>query len=144
MDPFRSRILLVLKARAINLSPTLADASVGVAWHVASVRCQVAVGSGEWQVSGVRWRCACVSECACACECACASANVHVHVHVHVHVYVYVHVKNSGFDDYYYYLVLCPASIVPSLCCAEPILCIVPSRYCAALILCRANAAASQ
>ena len=79
-------------AHAINLSPTLADASVGVAWHVASVRCQVAVRSGEWQVSGVRWRCACVSEC--ACECACASANVHVHVHV----YVYVHVKNNGFD----------------------------------------------
>ena len=47
VDPFRNAILLLLKAHAINLSPTLADASVGVAWHVASVRCQVAVRSGE-------------------------------------------------------------------------------------------------
>ena len=52
VDPFRSRILLVLKAHAINLSPTLAGASVGGTWRVASVRCQVPVRSGEWQVSG--------------------------------------------------------------------------------------------
>ena len=58
VDPFRNAILLVLKAHAINLSPTLAGASVGGTWHVASVRGQVAVRSGEWQVSGVRWRCA--------------------------------------------------------------------------------------
>ena len=58
VDPFKSTILLVLKAHAINLSPTLAGASVGGTWRVASVRCQVAVRSGEWQVSGVRWRCA--------------------------------------------------------------------------------------
>ena len=74
VDPLKSSILLVLKAHAINLSPTLAGASVGGTWRVASVRCQVAVRSGEWQVSGVRWRCACVSECACACECACECA----------------------------------------------------------------------
>ena len=47
VDPFRSGILLVLKAHAINLSPTLAGASVGGTWRVASVRCQVAVRSGE-------------------------------------------------------------------------------------------------
>ena len=67
MDPFRNAILLVLKAHAINLSPTLADASVGVKWHVASVRCQVAVRSGEWQVSG---------------------GGVHVQVNVNVYVQV--------------------------------------------------------
>ena len=58
VPPFRNAILLVLTAHAINLSPTLAGASVGGTWRVASVRCQVAVRSGEWQVSGVRWRCA--------------------------------------------------------------------------------------
>ena len=58
VPPFRNAMLLVLTAHAINLSPTLAGASVGGTWRVASVRCQVAVRSGEWQVSGVRWRCA--------------------------------------------------------------------------------------
>ena len=58
VDPLKSTSLLVLRPHGINLSPTLADARVGVAWRVASVRCQVAVRSGEWQVSGVRWRCA--------------------------------------------------------------------------------------
>ena len=58
VDPFRNAILPVLKAHAINLSPTLAGASVGGTWRVASVRCQVVVRSAEWQVSGVRWRCA--------------------------------------------------------------------------------------
>ena len=61
VPPLKSAILLVLRPHGINLSPTLADTRVGVAWQVASVRCQVAVRSGEWQVSGVRWRCECAS-----------------------------------------------------------------------------------
>ena len=54
VDPLKSASLLVLKAHAINLSPTLAGASVGGTWRVASVRCQVAVRSGEWRVESIR------------------------------------------------------------------------------------------
>ena len=56
--PLQKHHFASTSAHAINLSPTLAGASVGGTWRVASVRCQVAVRSGEWQVSGVRWRCA--------------------------------------------------------------------------------------
>ena len=47
MDPFRNAIVLVLKAHAINLSPTLAGAS--------AVECgtwRVSGGGGTWRVSG--------------------------------------------------------------------------------------------
>ena len=61
-----------IPARAINLSPTLAGASVGGTWRVASVRWRCGVARGKCQVS---------------------SGGVHVRVNVHVHVHVNVHVQ---------------------------------------------------
>ena len=65
------------QAHAINLSPTLAGASASGVWHVASVRCQVAVSVQAYVrrqcvCECARVQCACASECECACECECA------------------------------------------------------------------------
>ena len=52
VHPFRNTMLLVLRPHGINLSPTLAGASVGGTWQVSGVRWRCAVASGKCQVSG--------------------------------------------------------------------------------------------